>query len=104
MSVVQKEGMDTEARSCYRNLNSKMEDAKDHWYKNVKAQFNPNNVQQMHSNLSKSPHVKRKLFTTSSLPCRTTKQYTFVSEYPRLTAANTLPLSNLNFPHFPTPM
>jgi len=95
--------MYTEARSCYRNINSTVEDATDNRYKTVKAEFNPNNVQHMHTNLSKSPHVKRKLIT-KSLPCRTTKQITLVTEYPRLTTANTLPLSNLNFPHFPTPM
>jgi hypothetical protein len=96
--------MDTEARSCYRNINSTVEGAKDNRYQNVKAQFNPSNVQHTHTKLSKSPHVKRKLSITSSLPCLTTKQITLVSEYPRLTAANTLPLSNLNFPRFPTPM
>jgi len=96
--------MDTEGRSCYRNINSTVEDARDNRHKNVKAEFNPSNVQHMHTNLSQSPHVKRKLFITSILPCRTTKQITLVSEYPRPTAAKTLPLSNLNFPHFPTPM
>jgi hypothetical protein len=80
-----------------------VEDAKDNQYKNVKAEFNPNNVQHTHTNLSKSPNVKRKLFT-GSLPCHNTKQITLVTEYPRFTAANTLPLSNLNFPHLPTPM
>jgi hypothetical protein len=44
MSVVEKEGMDTEAWSCYKNMNSTVEDAKDNRYKNVKLQISSNNA------------------------------------------------------------
>jgi hypothetical protein len=49
-------------------MNSTVEDAKDSRYKNVKVQFSSTNAQHMHTNLSKSPHVKRRSSSQAVFP------------------------------------